>query len=149
VIDHIEDSHRTLDSYVAELRDRRWNWGTDYIPHDGRAKDFKSGKSTEQILQALGRSVQVLGAENVEEGIKRARMVFGRCYFDKQRTARLLNSLKRYRRSVNQTTNEPGAPLHDEHSHAADAFRYLAMSVDQMRNEEWGGALKYNSAGIV
>lgn len=143
IIDYIEDSHRTLDSYVAELRDRRWNWGTDYLPHDARAKDFKSGKSTEEIMRAMGRNPFVLGAENVEEGIRAARMMFGRCYFDRTRTAKLVDSLKRYRRQVNQVTNEPGAPLHDEHSHAADAFRYVAMAADQMSNDEWGGKLNY------
>ena len=149
VIDYIEDSHRTLDSYVAELRDRRWNWGTDYIPHDGRAKDFKSGKSTEEILKALGRQVVVLGAENVEEGIRQARMVFGRCYFDQTKAKRLLDSLKRYRRQINATTNEPGAPLHDEHSHAADAFRYVAMSLEQMTNDNWGGPITYPRLSVA
>lgn len=143
VIGHISDSHRTLDSYVAELKDLRYNWGTDFIPHDGRAKDFKSGKSTEEILKALNREVVVLGADSIEEGIRHARMVFPRCYFDESKTKGLLNSLKRYRRQINQTTNEPGAPLHDENSHDADAFRYLAMSAEQMSNDDYGGKLNY------
>lgn len=143
IVDYIEDSHRTLDSYVAELRDKRWNWGVDYVPHDARSRDFKSGRSTEEILKALGRTPFVLGAENVEEGIRAARLMFGRCYFDRTRTAKLVDSLKRYRRQVNQVTNEPGAPLHDENSHAADAFRYVAMAVDQMSNDDWGGKLNY------
>lgn len=149
VIDYIEDTHRTLDSYVSELRDKRLNWGTDYIPHDGRAKDIKSGKSSEEILQALGRSVTVLGQDNVEEGIRQARLVFPRCYFDKGKTTQLVNHLRRYRRQVNQTTNEPGGPLHDEHSHAADAFRYLAMAVGQMRNSDRLAPIRYKVQGIV
>ncbi len=149
VIDYIEDSHRTLDSYVADLREKRLNWGSDYIPHDGRAKDFKTGRSTEEMLRAMGRNPRVLGQESIEEGIKRARMVFPRCYFDKDKTSSLVNSLRRYRRQVNQVTNEPGSPLHDEHSHAADAFRYLAMALDSMRNDSFGGKIQYNTAGIV
>jgi len=143
IIDYIEDSHRTLDSYVMQLKDKRWNWGTDFIPHDGRSKDFKSGKSTEEIMQALGRTVQVLGRDNVEEGIRAARMLFPRTYFDKDKTQPLINSLKRYRRQVNQQTNEPGAPLHDEHSHAADAFRYVAMAAELMSNDDYSGSINY------
>lgn len=143
IIDYIEDSHRTLDSYVMQLKDRRWNWGTDFIPHDGRSKDFKSGKSTEEIMQALGRTVSVLSRDNIEEGIRLARMLFPRCYFDTDKTKGLVNSLKRYRRQVNQQTNEPGAPLHDEHSHAADCFRYVAMAAESMSNDDWGGKLSY------
>ena len=139
IIDYIEDSHRTLDGYVQDLRQRAWNWGTDYLPHDARSRDFKSGKSTEEILQALGRTVSVLGRDDIEEGIRSARMVFPRVYFDQDRCGPLLNSLKRYRRQINQVTNQPGAPLHDEHSHAADSFRYMAMALDHMSNDSWGG----------
>lgn len=143
IIDYIEDSHRTLDSYVIQLKDMKLNWGTDFIPHDGKSKDFKSGKSTEDIMQALGRTVSVLNRDNIEEGIRLARMLFPRCYFDKDKTQPLINSLKRYRRQVNQQTNEPGAPLHDENSHAADAFRYVAMAAELMTNDEYSKTISY------
>jgi len=138
IIDYIEDSRRTLDSYVIDLKTRPWNWGVDYIPHDGRSRDFKTGKSTEEILTGLGRTVTVLGRDDIEEGIRSARMIFPRVWFDQDRTGPLLNCLKRYRRTLNQATGTFGSPLHDENSHAADAFRYLAMSVDQMTNSDWG-----------
>lgn len=133
IIDYIEDSHRTLDWYVAELEKRPYRWGTDFLPHDGRTKNFQTGRSTQQQLQALGRPrVMVQGAMNVEEGIKLARMLFPRCYFDEIKAARLLECLRRYRRQLHLKTDEPMAPLHDEYSHGADAFRYLAMAADQM-----------------
>lgn len=146
VIDYIEDSHRTLDSYVADLKQRTFQWGSDFIPHDGRSRDFKSGKSTEEILQAMGRSVVVLGRDDIEEGIRSARMMFPRCWVDKKATA-LINRLKRYRRTQNSSTGEFGAPLHDENSHGADCWRYLAMAEPQMRNEDWGGSLNYPKMG--
>lgn len=146
LIDYIEDSHRTLDSYVAELKSKPYQWGTDFIPHDGRSRDFKSGKSTEEMLQAMGRIVTVLGRDDIEEGIRQARMVFPRCWVDKKATA-LINRLKRYRRTQNASTGEFGAPLHDENSHGADCFRYLAMAEPQMHNEDWGGELKYPFMG--
>jgi hypothetical protein len=52
-----------------------------------------------------------------------------------EKTARLQECLKRYRRSINATTNQPTSPLHDEYSHGADAFRYLATAIDSMRND--------------
>ena len=131
-IDYIEESGYTLDWYVGQLEKRPYRWGQDFIPHDGRAKDFKTGKSTEEILKALGRKVAVLGQDGVEEGIKQARMMFSRCYIEHDKCARLLECLKRYRRAIPQATGEPGAPLHDEFSHGADMFRYAAMAVDRM-----------------
>lgn len=145
VIDYIEDSHRTLDSYVVELKDKDYRYGTDFIPHDGRSRDFKSGKSTEELLQAFGRSVLVLGRDDIEEGIKVARMMFGRVWFDTKAT-QLLEQLSKYRRTLNKTTGTFGAPLHDESSHGADCFRYIAMAEQQMSNEDWNsGRLKYPS----
>jgi phage terminase large subunit len=154
VIEYIEDSHRTLADYVADLKQKRYagqpvNWGTDYLPHDGFSKDFKTGKSAEEILKSLSRSVQPIPKMDVEGGIKAARSVFSRLYMDKARTGRLVECLKRYRRQINQTTNEPGAPLHDEYSHGADAFRYLSLCADVMSNDDMSGPLKYNDLGII
>ncbi len=142
-LDYIEDSHRTLDWYVGEIEKRPWRWGTDFVPHDGRARNFQTGKSTEEALQAMGRKVHVLPALDVEEGIKAARMMFPRVYFDKDKTGRLLECLKRYQRSTNQTTGEPMGPLHDEFSHGADMFRYAAMAVDQMGNAQAAQPIVY------
>jgi phage terminase large subunit len=138
VIDYIEDSHRTLDSYVAEIKERRWNWGFDFIPHDGFHKDFKTGKSTEQILKAFGRRVKPVPNTSIEAGIKACRMALNQMVFAKGKTDRLIECLKRYRRAISSTTNEPGAPLHDEFSHGADNARYIALCADQMTNESPG-----------
>lgn len=135
VLDYIEDSNRTYAWYVAELEKRPYRWGMDYLPHDGAACNPQTGISSIQTLKNLGRKVaEPLARIDPEEGIKQARMVFPRCYFDKLKTARLVECLKRYRRDINQRTNEARGPLHDEYSHGADAFRYLGMAVPLMSN---------------
>lgn len=137
-IDYIEDSHRTLDSYVMELEGKPYRFGKHFIPHDGAAKNIQTGKSTEEMLKLmLGKNkVKVGTADDIEEGIKAARMMFPRVYFDETKTTRLLECLKRYKRHINKATNEPGAPLHNEHSHGADMFRYTAMVVEKMTNSD-------------
>lgn len=140
VLDYIEDSNRTLDWYVAQLAKRPYRWGTDFIPHDGRTRNFQTGKSTEELLRSMGRTPQVLAQTSVEEGIKAARMAFPRCYFDSKKTQRLLECLKRYRRDIHTKTGEPTAPLHDEFSHGADAFRYLGQAVERMETR----SVEYN-----
>ena len=135
ILDYIEDSNRTYAWYVGELEKRPYRWGTDYLPHDGAACNPQTGISSIQTLKNLGRSVaDPLPAIDPEEGIKQARMVFPKCYFDKTKTARLVECLKRYRRGINQRTGEPTGPLHDEYSHGADAFRYLGMAAPLMRS---------------
>lgn len=135
VIGYIEDSFKTLDYYVAMLRDLRYNWGYDWIPHDGRSRDIKTGRSTEEVLKRMGRAVRITPNIGVEEGIKAARMLLPRCYFDRRETERLVECLKRYRRSVNRE-GTPDAPVHDEYSNGADSFRYLAVVADKLSNED-------------
>lgn len=149
IIGYIEDNHRTLDSFSSELKNLNYNWGTMFLPHDGKAKDYKYGLSAEDIMKKQGWDVRIIPIASIEPGIKLARMHFHRCYFDKS-TNRLLECLKNYKRSINSATNEPGAPLHDEYSHGADAFRYMATSVEQMKNESWpSNKIQYSNIGIV
>jgi phage terminase large subunit len=138
LIEYIEDSHKTLDYYSNLLKERKYNWGTLYLPHDGRHKNFQTGKSAEDVMKALGWTVKITKNMSVEDGIRLARMTFGRLYIDKTRCARLIQCAKRYRRSVNQQTQEPGAPFHDEWSHGADNLRYVAVNAEDMSNEDWG-----------
>lgn len=136
VIGYIEESQRTLDWYAGELNKLNYNWGYDYIPHDGFHKDFKTGQTTAEILRRFKRKVKPIPKLTVEQGIKAARMLFPRVYFDKVKTERLMECLKRYRRGVPEKTGEPGAPVHDEYSHGADAYRYLAVVAELLTNED-------------
>ena len=148
IIKYIEDDHRTLDSYSSELHALGYNWGQLFLPHDGQTKDYRHGISAEDIMRRNGWDVRIVPRADIESGIKVARMNFHRVYFDKG-CIRLIDCLKHYRRSINSATNEPGAPLHDEYSHGADAFRYAMVSVDSMVNETWGGKINYPRLGIV
>lgn len=147
IVDYIEDSHRSLAELVSDIKTRAWNWGVDWLPHDGAHKRQQTGKSDIEVMRSLGRKAEIVPLLDVEAGIRAARLLFPRCYIDKRATP-LLNALKRYRRQVNQTTNEPGAPLHDAASHGADAFRYLATIIDRIRNDAGQETRKVPTAWI-
>lgn len=136
VIDYIEDSHKKLSDYSDMLKAKPYNWGKVWLPHDGFSKDYKTGKSAEEMMKALGWTVARVPNMDIEGGIKAAREVFERVWFDKDKTARLVECLKRYRRNIGQKTGEANSPLHDEFSHGADAFRYMALCADQLTNTE-------------
>lgn len=140
IIDYIEDSHKTLDHYSALLRENKYNWGVVYLPHDGAHGDHKYGKTSQEIMEEKGWTVEITKNLSIEGGIKLAREVFHQFVFDKDKTARLVQCLKRYKRTVHQTTQQPGAPLHDEFSHGADCFRYIAINAEQMTNESYGSS---------
>jgi phage terminase large subunit len=143
IIHYIEDTHKPLDHYAAMLNDMRLNWGKDWLPHDGYAATLAAGgQSVANILKRLGRKVSGQKIPNVpvETGIKIARMLFPRVYVDNEYGARLIECLKRYRRNKPSSTGEEGGPVHDEYSHGADAWRYLALSVSLLTNEDEDGS---------
>lgn len=135
VIETIEDSHRTLDYYVAELQKRNLNWGYDFIPHDGYHGNIFKGLTAAEILKSFGRKPKPVPKIGVEDGIKVARTVFGQVAFDREKAGRLIECLKRYKRHIPKH-GEPSTPVHDEYSHGADNFRYLAIVADQLTNED-------------
>lgn len=148
VVHYIEGTQRILADYSAELRnlrldDQPLSWGTLWLPHDGFHTRHQTGKDDATILRGLGWTVQAVPQTSVNSGIDRARELFPRVYFHQPRTERLVECLKRYRWSLNSKTGEAQHPLHDEFSHGADAFRYLALVADQLSNDDWGGALNY------
>jgi len=84
-------------------------------------------------------------ALSVEEGIRNARMMFPQLYIDKTKGAPLIESVKRYRRHINQSTGAASDPVHDDHSHGADNLRYICCNADGMVN---GTIRKPNMQGV-
>lgn len=147
VINHIEGNQRTLADYSADLRglrldDQPINWGYHFLPHDGFAVKHQTGKSDAEVMEKMGWNVKRVPSFDVETGISRTREMFPRVWFNKERTMDMIDHLKRYKRHINRQ-GHPGTPVHDDASHTADAFRYVALSLDEMTNEEWGGKLNY------
>lgn len=138
LIDYEEDSFLRFDEWAKRLHDKPYVYASHWLPHDGGHKtQVAQGLSAQDILKPLLRMKPKVGPrpESKEQPIKMARMLFPRVYADQVKAGRLVDCLKRYRRSIPLSTGEPGAPVHDEYSHGADAFGLLAMIVDELRNE--------------
>ena len=139
IIDYIEGGHADLGEYSADLKERRYNWGKLWLPHDGYAKSVQTGMSSYNILKALGWDIpdkKLVNYLSVEEGIKAVRLLFRQIYIDKVRCERLVECLKRYRRHVNKQTGSEASPLHDEFSHGADMLRGLCININRMTNDD-------------
>ncbi len=89
LIDYYENQGKDLPHYLLELQKRQYVYGTDWLPHDAKAKRLGSPKSVEELMKAAGRTVNVQDALSVADGINAARMVFANCWFDEgeRRTA--------------------------------------------------------------
>jgi hypothetical protein len=150
VIDYYENNSFGLDHYAGVLKSKPYIYSEDWLPHDAQSRQLTSGKSTLEILRALGRNVKVTPKLSLEDGINAARMVFPRCWFDETKTVRGLECLQNYRRELNEKLGEfRSSPVHDWASHGADAFRYLAVSIDKAGTRPELKPIQYSVQGIV
>jgi phage terminase large subunit len=134
LIDYYGNHQMPIQHYIAVLQNKGYLYGTDWLPHDARAKEQGSGRSIEEIMIAAGRNVRIVPRLSVSDGINAARTIFNRCYFDEQKCAEGLQSLRHYRYDVDPDTKQfSDRPLHDWSSHAADAFRYFAVAIEEDR----------------
>ncbi len=130
VIDYYEASGVGLEHYAKVLQQKPYVYGEHLLPHDVEVSELGTGRSRYATLAALGLRGRVVARQPVEDGINAVRNLLPRCLFDRTRTARGLEALRQYRRDWDESLGTFRArPRHDWASHAADAFRYLAMGL--------------------
>jgi hypothetical protein len=152
LIDYYEASGEDLGHYVRELMARPYEYGGHVVPHDAQAKELGTGKSRLEVLQSLGlKNLQVAPPLRIEDGINAVRVFLPKCWFDAQKCARAIDALKLYRSDYDDRLQvlRP-RPVHDWTSHAADSFRYLALTLDQtIRSRNFSRRIVYPPQGIV
>lgn len=131
LVDYYANRGQPITHYLAELRRKGYDYGIHAVPHDAEARERWTANTMVQVAEEQGFRLQVLPREDVEQGINAVRMLFSRCWFDATKCKDGLDSLMNYRREYAEKLGQfKPTPLHDWASHGADAFRYLAMSVE-------------------
>lgn len=131
-IDFIEDSGEGLASYIRALRERPYVYGTHWGPHDLAVREFSSGKSRIETAASLGLRFDLVSNIPIDDGINAVRALLPRCRFDSRKCRRGIEALMNYSRNYNEERKAfERKPKHDWTSHAADAFRYAALSEDR------------------
>jgi len=132
LIDYYSNSLQPIQHYLQVMQGKGYIYGTDWLPHDAKAKSLQTGRSVEEVMLSMGRKVSITPNLSIYDGIQAARTIFNRCYFDESKCAEGLQSLRHYRYDIDPESKQlSGRPLHDFHSHAADAFRYFALSIGE------------------
>jgi hypothetical protein len=136
LIDYLEVSGEGLPQIVRRLDKKGYDYGRHIMPHDADARERSSGESYRKTFESLGfRTVEIVPrTSDLIGAINTTRLHIAACWFDESRCERGIEALKQYRRewdAKRQTWRE--RPLHDWTSHAADAFRTLALAGTRKR----------------
>jgi hypothetical protein len=132
IIDFWKGKDTNIALTVQILKDKGYSYGTHIWPHDANSRD-RAGITFVQQASALGLSGMVLDQSGLVDGIRLVRTTLGKCWFDVTKCRDGINDLQNYKKRWNSAiggwTNEP---IHDDASHAADAFRYLAQGYGKI-----------------
>lgn len=118
----------------AELIHRKnaemgWTSGTDYVPHDARQKVWGMKRGRLETMAEHGLNPEVVPALSKLDGINAVRRTLPRCVFHPRCEEIGIPALEQYRREWDDERKTFKAnEVHDWTSHAADAFRYLAVT---------------------
>lgn len=134
-IDYYEVSDVGLDTIVKEAfhneRARRYQYGMHYLPHDVMVREIgASGRTRKETLHKLGLGTIRVGVpRDPEERINAVRRLLPYVEFHRETTEAGLDHLKAYRKRYNKSLGIFTGPLHNEDSHAADAFGEAAINA--------------------
>jgi phage terminase large subunit len=148
VIDFYQNCQKTIDHYAQVLQDKGYVYKDWWLPHDAENKNM-TGKSVKDILQGMGKPVRITPKLSVADGINAARLLLDRAFIHSTNCADGLQNLRHYRYDVDPNTKMfSNKPLHDQHSHAADSWRYVAVALDE-GNSSWGESINKPQKWIV
>ena len=147
LLDFVENHGVGLDWYVNWIKQNGYTQAEHILPHDVEVRELGTGKSRKEALQDLGLNITVCPRLGVDDGIQAVRRFLPNCYFHPN-VKQGLDALRNYRREYDEKRNIfYDKPLHDWSSHAADAFRYLAVGLNT--SSSWGKPLPINTKWIV
>src|SRR5262245_50934463 len=152
IIDYYEASGVDLGHYVRELGARPYIYAGHIVPHDAQAKELGTGKSRLEVLESLGlKNISIAPLHRVEDGINAVRVFLPKCWFDANKCARGIDALKLYRAAYDDKLQAlRPQPVHDWTSHAADSFRYLALTLDRKATQTgFYRRIEYSQVGVV
>ena len=148
LLDYYENNGVGLDKYVTWLRDNNWATAEHILPHDVQVRELGSGKSRLEVLQEAGLNVRIASRMSVDDGIQAVRRLLPRCWFNVPAVKQGLDCLRNYRREFDEKRKVfYDRPLHDWSSHGSDAFRYLAIGLDE--GSTWGKSINQPAKWVI
>jgi len=135
ILDYHEAHGQPIVYYANQIKERPYEYGTHWLPHDARAKTLASGGKSiiEQLIDKLpqksGNLFKIVPNLSLQDGIQATRMALARTWFDGMKCQDGIECLRQYQREYDEDKKVfRDKPRHDWTSHGADAFRMLSIA---------------------
>jgi len=131
IIDHYANNGEGLEHYVKVLENKNYIYETHFAPHDINQGEFGTGITRAELaIQKYGLRFTAVPKISINQGIENVRQILPKCFFHEQTCKDGLKHLQNYRKLWDEKHGMwSDRPYHDECSHDADSFRYLATGI--------------------
>ncbi|MCG5598861.1 terminase [Klebsiella pneumoniae] len=143
IIDYYENSGEGLRHYMRVLKDRGYEYGEHWGPHDIENREFAADAKSRKELAREGYEIdgrmysmnfRVVPKAGIDTGIESVREILKSCVFDEEKCAVGISHLEGYRKEWDDKRGcWKDKPLHDFTSHGADSFRYFAVAKNNRK----------------
>ena len=131
IIDYYEDSGKGLEFYAAYIKQKPYHTDLHIFPHDIEVRELGTGVSRLEVTRSLGLNGIIAPNLRLEDGIEATRSALSRTWFNEETTRKLVKFLEIYHYQLDEKNNVYSrVPVHDSSSHAVDAMRMLAVSLN-------------------
>jgi hypothetical protein len=135
LIDCLEFQSTGLPDMIQHLDKLGHKYGDHIAPHDINVRELGSGQSRLETARQLGVDFKIAPKIPLQDGIQAVRSLLNRCWFD-TKCRQGAEALSLYRAEYDDKRAVfRHMPIHDWTSHYADAFRYLAVGINQIAVE--------------
>lgn len=128
IIDYYENSDASLVHYINYIKGKPYTYEYHIVPHDVNVRSFTDGLTRLSQMESAGLKCTVAKRLSIQEGINAVINILPICNFDEKKCDKGLSALSYYHSTYSDRNDvQQLIPVHDWSSHAADAFRYLAV----------------------
>jgi hypothetical protein len=134
LLEYHEDSGKPFTHYLKLVKDKSYTYGKHFGPHDIAVHEYIHGASRIEVARDHGINFTQTPSLPLIDGIDAVRNILNRCIFAQESCSVGIRMLEGYKRGWDDKNGcWKDAPVHNEASHGCDAFRILALSLQEAR----------------
>lgn len=130
LIDYYENNGQDIDHYCNYIKEKPYNYGKHYVPHDAANKLLAAGGRSivQQAYDPHGIKMYVVPSTSQQNGIEAARKTLEATWIDPETCAEGIEALKQYQFEFDDDKKVfRSKPRHDWSSHASDALEIIGQ----------------------
>lgn len=136
IIGEYHNSGKGIDFYCEIMQKTGYTAKEVFGPHDLRVRELGTGRSRIETFRRNGVYPVIIPKLSIIEGIEATRQLLKQCTIHES-CKNLVIALSNYRKQYDEKLQVYlDSPVHDIHSHFADALRYLALGLKPYLVEE-------------